>query len=85
MRCCAVMLPDGVDDLQAEFVDQPIVLLEHVALEHAEALGRVGAPAHVHARLVELQLHAPRHQAIERHVDRHAEVQRQIGADREAV
>ena len=79
------MLPTRVDDAQPELVDEPIVLVEHLALEHPEALDGVRAPAHVHARLVELQLDAARQQAIGRHLDRHAEVDRQVRLDGEAV
>src|SRR5437870_5288331 len=64
----------GVDDAQAVFGDELVVLAEHLALEDPEALGGVRAPAHVESGLVELQLHATRQQAIERDVDRHAEV-----------
>ena len=74
-----------VDDLQAELVDEVVVLLEHLALEQAEALVHVGAPAHVHAGLVELQLHPPREQPVERDLDRHPEVERDVGLHREAV
>src|SRR5438105_6919785 len=39
----------------------------------------------IHAGFVKFELDAPRHQTIERHVDRNPEVQHQIGTDREAV
>src|SRR5687768_5984315 len=76
---------DGGDDLEAELVDEAIIFLEHLALEQPEAFDRIGAPAEIHPRFVELELDAARHQPIERNVDRHAEVEREIGADREAV
>src|SRR5262249_59752745 len=75
----------GGDYAQAELFDDPIVLVEDLALEDPEALDQVRAPAHVHASLVEFQLDAPRQEAIGRDLDRHAEVDREVGACREAV
>src|SRR5258708_14155543 len=63
-----------VDDAQAEFVDQPIIFVEHLALKNPEAVKGIRAPTHVHARFVKLELHAPGHEAIDRDVDRTAEV-----------
>src|SRR3954468_8277 len=65
---------DRVDDAQSEFVDDAVVLVEHLALNQPAALGGIAAPAEVHTGLVELQLHAARHEAIERHVDGHAKI-----------
>ena len=74
-----------VDHPQAEFLDHLIVLRRAPPLEQPEALVHVRAPAQVHARLVELQLDAPRQQPLERDVDRHAEVEGQVRPHREAV
>src|SRR5947207_14631399 len=60
----------GVDHLEAELVDQTIVLFEDLPLKEAEALVRVRAPAEVHARLVKFQFYTARHQPIERGFDR---------------
>src|SRR5688572_22007161 len=51
----------GVDDAEAELVDQMVVFLEHARLEQAEALVEIRAEPHVHAGLVELQRDAARH------------------------
>ena len=79
------MLPRASITLRPYSSTMPVVLVEDLGLEDAEALGRVRAPAHVHAGLVELQLHAPGQQPVERDVDRHAEVDRQIRPHGEAV
>ena len=84
-RCCSVMLPRASMTSIPNSSHELIVLVEHLALEQPEAFDRVGAPAEIHARLVELQLHAAGHQPVDRHIDRHAEVQREIGPDRKAV
>ena len=76
---------DGVDDFEAELVDEAIMLVQHLPLKESKALERIGAPAEVHARLVELELDAAGHEAVERDVDRDPEVERQIRLDREAV
>src|SRR6266498_2755308 len=70
---------DRVDDLEVEFLDDAIVLFEHLALEQSEALDGVAAPPEVHSRLVELELDASCHQPVQRYVDRHTEIQRQVG------
>src|SRR5438552_18475504 len=57
----------GVHDLEAEFLDDFIILVEDLALEQAEALDRIRAPSQVNPRLVEFHLDAPRHQAIHRY------------------
>src|SRR5258706_15938163 len=73
-----------IDHLEAEFLDDPIVLLEDLALKQPKTLGRVGAPTEIHPGLVKLQLDASSHQAVERHLDRHAEIQREVGPHRES-
>ena len=45
-----------VDDVQSEFVDEAIVLLENPGLEQPEAFRRARAQAQVHPRFVVLQL-----------------------------
>ena len=84
----ALLLRDAaarVHDAQPVLLDDVVVLVEDLALEDAEAVHGVRAPAHVHARLVELQLHASREQAIQGHLDRDAEVHREVRPHREAV
>src|SRR5207247_8558085 len=76
---------DGIHDVKAELFDDAIILIEHFALEEPEAFHGIRAPAEVHARLIELEFHASCHQPIERHVDRHAEIQREIRANGEPV
>src|SRR5215467_6240572 len=75
----------GIDDLEAEFVYQPIILVQNAPLEQPEALDGIAAPAEIHPCFVEFELHAPGHQPIERDVNRHAEVEREIGTHGEAV
>src|SRR5438552_18041047 len=75
----------SVDDLQTELVDDAVLLVEHVPLKDSKALCRVGAPPHVHAGLVELQLHAARRQSIERHIDWYPEIQGEIRANGKAI
>src|SRR4051794_28831591 len=58
----------SIHHLEAKFLDDPIILVEHLSLEEAEAFDRVCTPAEVHTGLVELQLHATCHQTVERHV-----------------
>ena len=41
-----------------------VVFAQYLALKQLEAGDRVGAPAHVHAGFVELELHPPREQAV---------------------
>src|SRR5437879_2461539 len=65
-----------IDDLQAVLLDDAIVFGEHLALKQTEAFSRLRAPAEIHAGFVKLQLNAARHQAIERDVNRDAEIQR---------
>ena len=79
------MLPLAGMTLSSNSSTMPVVLLEHLALEHPEALDGVRAPAHVHARLVELQLDAPGEQAIGRDLDRHAEIHGEVRPDGKAV
>ena len=74
-----------VNHAQVEFVHQAVVLVEHLALEHAKAFDEIVAPPHVHAGFVEFQLHAAGEQAVDRHVHRHPKVHREIRPDREAV
>ena len=85
MRCCSVMLAAGVHHREARTPRPAARTPRAPALEQAEALDRVGAPAQVHAGLVVLELGAPRQDAVERDLERHAEVERQVGAHREAV
>src|SRR5437660_599016 len=65
---------DGIDDFQPELVDDPIILVQHLALKQAKTLDGIAAPAQVYPRLVELEFDAPGHEAVERHLDRHAEI-----------
>src|SRR5262245_13318686 len=76
---------DGVDDFEAELVDQTIVLAQHLSLEETKALERIGAPAEVHTGFVELQLDTPSHETVERDVDRDSKIQCQIRLDRKTV
>lgn len=84
----ALLLGDAsarVHDVQAVLFDDTVVLFEHLRLKDAEALGWMRTPAHVHAGLVELQFDAASEQAIQGHVNRHAEVEREIGPDGKSV
>ena len=74
-----------IDDVQIELIHDSIILVEYFALKQTEAFGRVRAPAQVHARFVELELHAARHEPVERDLDGHSEIERQIRPDGEAV
>src|SRR2546426_6230529 len=67
----------SADHFQTVFIDDAIVLVEYLALEQPEAFNRIVAPAEIHAGLVEFELHAAGHQAVERNVDGHAEVENQ--------
>src|SRR6266566_7917741 len=53
-----------VDQLEAEFLHNPIILVQDLPLEQAEALDRIRAPAQIHARLVKLELHAARQEPV---------------------
>src|SRR2546428_11807833 len=72
----ALLLGDAsrsADHFETVFIDDAIILVEYLALEQPEAFNRIVAPAEIHAGLVEFELHAPRHQAVQRNVDRHTE------------
>src|SRR5712692_5479051 len=75
----------GVDHVEAELLHDSIVLTEHFALKEPEALHGVGAPAEVHAGLVELELHTACHQTVERHIDGHSKVERKVWLHGKAV
>src|SRR2546422_10350885 len=84
----ALLLGDaarGADYFQAVFIDDAIILVEHLALEQPEAFNRIVAPAEIHAGLVEFELHAPSHQTVQRNVDRQTEVENEDGLHGEAV
>src|SRR5262249_6326137 len=68
----------GVYDLEIELADQVVVLLKDSPLEQSEALDGIRTPAHVHPRLVKLQLHAACEQSVNGHVDRDSEIQGQV-------
>src|SRR6266566_9526869 len=54
----------AVYQLEAEFLHNPIILVQDLPLEQAEALDRIGAPAQIHPRLVKLELHAARQEPV---------------------
>src|SRR4051812_33177598 len=62
---------DGIHHVEAVLLDDAVVLVEYFALEKPEAFRRIAAPAHIHACLIKLQLHATCHEPIERDVDWH--------------
>src|SRR5262245_51899524 len=74
-----------VDDSEAELHRELIVYVEHATLEEAEALGGIGGQPDVHAGLVVLELRPPGEQPLQRDVDRHPEVERQVRPRGEAV
>src|SRR5438046_4591923 len=75
----------GADHFQAIFVDDAIILVQYLALEQAEALDRIVAPAEIHTCLIEFELYPPRHQPVERHVDRHTKIEDEVWLHRKAV
>src|SRR5262249_17319748 len=75
----------SVDHFQPELFHELIILVQNFALEQTETLERVGIPAEIHARLVELQLDAAGEKPVDRDVDRHAEVQGKVGPYGKAV
>src|SRR3954469_22816182 len=77
--------PDRVDNAQAELLDEPVVLVEHLTLKDAETFKGIRTPPHVQPGFVKLQLYTACHQPIGRHLDRHTKIHRQIRFDREAV
>src|SRR4029453_12986823 len=76
---------DGVHDLEAELVDETIVLAQHFPLKESKTLERISAPAEVHPSFVELQLDTASHETVERDVDRDSKVERQIRLDGKTV
>src|SRR5262245_35777723 len=74
-----------VDHPEVVLLCQLVVDVEHAALEDAEALRGIAREAEIHPGLVILELRAAAEEPLERHLDRDAEVEREIGARGEAV
>src|SRR6185503_5323986 len=74
-----------IDHAHTELRGDLVVVVEHAALEEPEAVDGIGGQADVHTGLVVLELGAAGEEALQRHLDRHAEVEGQIGTGCEAV
>src|ERR1700686_5275978 len=75
----------SVDDMKSHFTDHGLILIQNAALEDAETLFHIAGQPQIHAGLVVFQRVAATQYAAQRHVERHAEIETEIGTYGEAV